>query len=192
LADLLDGADDAVWSAPSRCGDWTVEEVVAHLVFLAEGTRRSVFADVIRARKPFHAAVDLIARRFAADATPPELVARLRAAAGGTFVVPLMPATLALGEVLVHRADIADAAALPALPADEDLRAVLEAERSVWFAFGIPRSVRAARFRPTDGDWEVGPTDGPLVEGPGQSLLLAATGRPGLADVTGPGLSLLR
>ena len=109
--------------------------------------------------------------------THAELVTRLRAASGGRFVMPGLPPEVALGEVLVHRADIASAAGLPQRPADERTRAVLEAERRLWFAFGVSRRVRGVRFEPTDADWTVGPTGGPVASGPGEDLLLVATGR---------------
>ncbi|MFD6108243.1 maleylpyruvate isomerase N-terminal domain-containing protein, partial [Nocardia salmonicida] len=35
LADDLAGLDDQQWGLPSLCGDWVVEEVVAHLTAAA-------------------------------------------------------------------------------------------------------------------------------------------------------------
>jgi uncharacterized protein (TIGR03083 family) len=190
LADLLDDLDDPAWSAPSTCGEWRVQEVVAHLVWLAEASHRSMLADAVRVRSSFHKSVDEMARRIAASASPAELVARLRAGAGGRYVAPAMPVELALGEVMIHRTDVPG---LPARAADETMRSVLEAERRVWFAFGVPRKVRRLHFRPTDADWSVGPTDGPLVEGPGVQLLRAVSGRAGATDgLVGPGVTLLR
>ena len=192
LADLLAGVDPAAWRAPSRCGSWEVRYVVAHLVFLAEGTRWSIIRTNALAHPLPNKANDKVARRIAEAATPEELTTRLRDAAGGRFVVPGLPPTVALGEVVVHRADIADAAGLPAHAADERLQAVLEAETRLWWAFGAPRAVRRIRFEPTDGDWSVGPPDGQPAQGPGEQLLLAATGRRGVAaGLTGEGAALL-
>lgn len=196
LADLLGAvaADDPRWDAPSLCGTWRVRDVVAHLMWLAEASHRSMFRDGLRVRAiTFNRAVDRMALRVAATVPPDELVARLRAGAGGRYTAPTLPPTVALGEVVVHRVDIAAAVGLPAHAPDERVQAVLEAERRLWFAFGVPRSIRRLRFVPTDVDWTVGPADGPLVEGPGEQLLLAATGRqPALATLTGPGLAVLR
>jgi uncharacterized protein (TIGR03083 family) len=193
LADLLDAVPDDVWARPSLCGEWSVHEVLAHLVVLAEGTVRSVMTGTVRAA-PWSPAlgIERVARRLAATAPAPALVARLRAAADGRFVVPGMPPAVALGEVVVHRGDITAAADLPRHPPDERVRAVLEAELGLWFAFGVPRKARRIRFAPTDADWSVGPPDGPVVEGEAHDLVLAATGRaPALAVCHGPGLAIL-
>jgi uncharacterized protein (TIGR03083 family) len=177
LADALSGIDDSAWSAPSRCARWTVRDVVAHLVYLAEGSRFSILVGgALIDPRPSHS-VDKAARRLAASATPLQLVSRLRTAAGGRFVVPGLPPEVALGEILVHRADIAVPAGLPRRAADERTRAVLEAERRLWFAFGVSRHIRDVRFEPTDATWTVGPSDGPVIAGEGEDLLLIATGR---------------
>jgi uncharacterized protein (TIGR03083 family) len=177
LAEALAGIDEARWGSPSRCDGWNVRDVVAHLVYLAEGTRPSIllggsFIDPRPSRS-----LDKAARRLATSTTHAELLSRLRAASGGRFVLPGLPPEVALGEVLVHRADIASAVGLSRRPADERTRAVLEAERRLWFAFGVSRRVRAVRFEPTDADWAVGPVGGPVASGPGEDLLLVATGR---------------
>lgn len=191
LAGDLASVDPGVFARPSRCGDWTVHQVLAHLVVLAEGTVASVLLGGMKLSPFPNTAVDKAARRLAAEAPPAELVDRLRRAKDGTFVVPGMPPTLALGEVLVHRADLTDAAGIPQLTADDRVRAVLEAEIKLWFVFGAPRRIRSLRFRPTDGGWTVGPADGPLVEATAHQLLLAATGRPGITGLTGPGAAIL-
>ncbi len=152
LADLLAGVAPEAWAAPSRCAGWSVKDVVAHLVFLAEGTVASVFLTTMRTHPVPSRGTAEVARRLAASTTADELVDRLRQAAGGRFVVPGLPPTVALGEVLVHRADLGAADGLPAHGADDRLAAVLEAEQRLWFAFGVSRQVRRVRFEPTDGD----------------------------------------
>lgn len=178
LADELDGIDAAAWDAPSLCGGWRVRDVVAHLVAMAEAKSRLGFiAQNARIDLRFNKAVDKMARRLAAGTSPSELPQRLRDARGGRFHVPGMRPVVALGEVLVHRADIAGAAGLPRHPADESLRAVLEAEVNLWFAFGVSPKMRRNYFVPTDAEWTVGPADGPRIEAPGEDLLLIACGR---------------
>lgn len=177
LADALESLADDAWRRDSHCDGWTVADVVAHLVYLAEGTRWSILVGGMRIDPRPNRSVDKAARRLAASATPDELVGRLRAARDGRFVVPGLPPEVALGEVLVHRADLAEPAGLAPRPSDERTRTVLEAEQKLWYAFGVPRSVRRIRFSPDDADWTVGPADGPTVTGTGDELLLAATGR---------------
>lgn len=176
LAGTLRAIDPALWEAPSRCVGWTVRDVVAHLVHLAEGSRFSMLIGGVLIDPRPSRSIEKAARRLAGSATPEELVSRLGAAAGGRFVVPGLPPEVALGEVLVHRADIAEPAGLDRRPADERTRIVLEVERRLWFAFGVSRRIRDVRFAPTDADWTVGPDGGPVVSGYGEDLLLIATG----------------
>lgn len=178
LADLLDGIAPEAWDAPSLCGGWRVREVVSHLVALAEqppGLR--TMAKYARIDPRPNVAIDKQARRLAAAVDPTELPARLRAAHGGRFLVPGLPPVVALGETLVHRADIRDAAGLPARPADDATREVLAAELRLWFAFGVSPSIRRKHWVATDADWTVGPAAGERVAAPGEQLLLIATGR---------------
>ena len=117
---LCMAAAPEVWPRASRCGIWTVHQVLAHLVVLAEGTVASVMGGTFRA-SPLspNKGIERVAVRTAASVSPAELLPRLRAARDGRFVVPGLPPTVALGEVLVHRSDVTDAAGLPPLAADE-------------------------------------------------------------------------
>ena len=182
LSALLVDIEPAAWQRPSLCGGWTVQDVVAHLVVLAEAGNRYRF--ILRgARVDFrpNKSIDKMAQRVAATASPSELCARLAAGREGRFVLPGLPPEVALGEVLVHRADITAAAGLPVHPADERVRAVLEAELRLWFAFGVSRSMRKHRFVATDADWSVGAADAPEVRATGEELLRIVTGRRSIA-----------
>ncbi len=178
LSELLADVDPDCWQRPSLCGGWNVQDVVAHLVVLSEVTSRVGFLarGALVDPRP-NKSVDKVARRVSAAATPTELIARLAAGRGGRFVVPGMPPVVALGEVLAHRADISDAAGIAPHPADDALRAALEAELKLWWAFGVKPSMRKNKFVPTDGDWSAGSPNGPVIEAPGEELLRIATGR---------------
>lgn len=178
LSALLVDTDTAAWRLPTPCGDWTVKDVVAHLVVLAEAGSRYGF--IVRSAlidPRFHKSIDKAARRLSAAAQPHELATRLGAARDGRFLLPFFPPVAALGEVLVHRSDISDALGLPAHPPDERVRAALETQSRLWFVFGVPLSIRKYRFVATDADWSVGPVDGPVIEATGEQLLQIATGR---------------
>ena len=178
LSALLATTDTEAWNRASRCRDWTVKDVVAHLVVLAEaGPRYAFIARSALIDPRFHRSIDKAARRLSAAATARDLGARLGEARHGRFLLPLFPAAAALGEVLVHRLDISDALDLPAHAPDERVRVVLETQSKLWFVFGVSRSIRKYRFVATDADWSVGPGNGVVVAAPGQQLLQMATGR---------------
>ena len=178
LSALLADTDPAAWKQPSPCGHWTVQDVVAHLVVLAEAGGRYAFIARSALIDPrFHPSIDKAARRLSATAQPKELAARLGEARNGRFLLPFFPALAALGEVLVHRSDVSEALGLPAHAPDERVRAVLETQQRLWFVFGVPHSIRTYRLVATDADWSVGPFDGPVIAATGQQLLQVVTGR---------------
>lgn len=178
LSALLAGTDTDAWNQPTPCGDWTVKDVVAHLVVLAEAGNRYGFIARSALMDPrFHKSIDKAARRLSSTAPPHDLAARLGAARNGRFLLPFFPAGAALGEVLVHRLDISDALDLPAHPPDERVRVVLETHAKLWFVFGVSRSIRECRLEATDADWSVGPVHGPVIADTGEHLLQIATGR---------------
>jgi uncharacterized protein (TIGR03083 family) len=121
---------------------------------------------------------------------PDELVARLRARTT-TYNHPPAPVSAMLGEVVVHGEDLRRPLGLTASPDVEASAACLEMYRTASFPVGGKKRIRGLRLVATDTDWSAG--DGPEVTGPAASLLLAMTGRDaGLADLSGPGLDVLR
>ncbi len=192
LADSLALLPAAAWDRPSLCAGWRVRDAVGHLVFLAEGSRPSVTVDVLRQLRLPGEALSRIARREG-EAAPDELIARLRAAAGGRFVVPSQPPQVSLGEVVVHGID-----ALRPVDGDEPvtpayrLLPVAEAYRRIGPIFSLGRHSRKVRFVATDGDWAVGPIGGPVARGAALEIVLALAGRPeGVRNLAGPGADLL-
>jgi len=187
LSGLLAGTDANAWNQPSLCAGWTVKDVVAHLVVLAEaGNRYAFIARSALVDPRFHTSIDKAARRLSAAAQPHELAARLGDARNGRFLLPFFPAVAALGEVLVHRLDISDALGLPAHAPDERVRAVLETQSRLWFVFGVSRAIRKYRFVATDADWSVGRPDGAVIARTGAQLLQTATGRRPLHGASTP------
>lgn len=190
LADRLTELDGAAWGQPSLCAGWRVRDVVGHLVWLAEGTKASVFKDVAAARRLPMTAIADVSRQHG-DREPDELIDRLRAGADGRFVLPGLPPAFALGEVLTHGSDVLRGAGAPTRPADDRTRVAAATYRRVGAVFGVGSTAKV-RFTATDAGWSVGPDDGPTAEGLGEAVLLALAGRPeGTEDLIGPGTDLL-
>ena len=192
LASALDALPPDAWDQPSQCDGWKVRDVVGHLVSLAEATRWSVTVDLVRQLRLPDEALSRIARREG-RADPADLTARLRAAAGGRFVVFTQPPAVSLGEVIVHGVD-----ALRPIGGDEPTVApertlvVAEAYRNIGFVFGARRTARGVRFVATDAGWAVGPASGAEARGAAVDVLLALAGRTaGRVALGGPGADLL-
>ncbi|MFE5335957.1 maleylpyruvate isomerase family mycothiol-dependent enzyme [Isoptericola sp. NPDC056573] len=189
LADELGGLDDAAWVAPSLCGEWSVQDVVAHLTAGASTGRWAWLRSIAGAR--FDAGVHND-RRLAEHrgATPAETLARFRAVTTST-VAPSGHTAAWLGEVVVHGQDVRTPLGLPRAPSLAATTAV--ARFFVGRDFTVPgRSVaRGLRLEATDGPFAHG--DGPPVRGTTLALVMALAGRPAFCDqLTGEGLPRVR
>jgi uncharacterized protein (TIGR03083 family) len=190
LADEVEVLDPDVLAAPSWCTDWRVRDVLGHLVYLAEATQASVLRDVVRLGPKPDKALDRRARALG-DRPVDELTSRLRASAGGRFHVLGSPAVVALGEVLVHGADM-----MRAVGRDTDVDAgvvspILRVYRRVGRVAFHATPMKGVSLVATDAVVRLG--TGPEVAGRSIDLLLLLANRPQvLAGLTGPGVDLLR
>ncbi|MFD5178865.1 maleylpyruvate isomerase family mycothiol-dependent enzyme [Nocardia sp. NPDC058379] len=185
LADDLALVDDDRWARPSLCGDWTVEQVVAHLTAAASIGRLRWLASVLGARFDF----DLHnARRLAEHrgATPAETLARFRAVVTSTTAASGHTAAW-LGEVVVHGQDIRRPLGLSTTPSTAAATAVADFYASRDFTVPSKTTIAGLRLEATDGPFATG--TGPLVSGPTIALVMVMAGRAAGADaLAGPGL----
>ncbi|MET8778366.1 maleylpyruvate isomerase family mycothiol-dependent enzyme [Nocardia sp. NPDC004654] len=188
LAEDLAALDDQQWAMPSLCGDWVVEEVVAHLTAAASIGRARWLISVVGARFDFDRHND---RRLAEHrgADPAETLERFRSIVTSTTAASGHTAAW-LGEVIVHAQDIRRPLGLPRTPS---VAACLEVAR--FFAardFTVPsRSlIEGLRLEATDSAFATG--TGPLVHGTTLALTMAMAGRhPYCDDLAGSGLPTL-
>jgi uncharacterized protein (TIGR03083 family) len=179
------------WATRSLCGDWTIEETVAHLSAAASAGRLRWLRSAIGARFDFA----LHNRRRLDEqlgATPAETLAILRSKIDST-VRPMGDDAAWLGEVVVHGADIRRPLGLPsAVPvATSTAVATFYASRD----FAVPSKTAAAGLHlvADDGPFTSGAETDPLVTGPTLALVMAMAGRPAFCDdLTGPGVPTLR
>lgn len=189
LADELAELTPDQWATGSLCGQWTVEEVVAHLTAAASTGRWRWIRSMAGAR--FDA--DLHNQRRMLEyrgAGPDETLARFRAVVTNT-ISPSGHTPAWLGEVVVHGQDIRRPLGLLTTP---ELTAVTEVAR--FFAerdFTVAgRTVREGfHLVSTDGPFDIG--TGPEVRGSTLALVMTMAGRTDYCDdLTGPGVPALR
>ena len=120
-ADLRALSDDD-WATPSLCAEWTVRDVLAHMISAAELTPPTFFAGLIAAGFSFDKLQDkgIAARQ---GATPADTLAGFEAVLTSVKHPP-GPGPTWLGEVIVHSEDIRRPLGISrAYPTDAVLRA---------------------------------------------------------------------
>ena len=189
LADDLDGLTAEQWATPSLCSEWSVHEVLAHLLSAAKMTPPKFVTRFAAARFSFDRfTANQVAIEIAAD--PAVTLAAFRAVEQRETAPP-GPKETWLGEAFVHGEDIRRPLGITRVyPLPEVARVVAFYARSNAIIGGKTR-VSGVTLKATDTGLSVG--SGPLAEGPAISLLLAASGRKSALDqLSGPGVQVLR
>ncbi|ANN17671.1 DinB family protein [Amycolatopsis orientalis] len=178
----------AQWDAPTLCSEWTVREVVAHVVDYDHLGFRDLLGQAVRAGLRLDRMNALgVARE--PDRTPEELIARIEERLQPRGLTAAFGGRVALLDGLVHQQDIRRPLGLPREIPPERLRHALAFAR---FAPPVKAYRRACGLRlvATDLGWSAG--SGPEVRGHGEPLLLAIAGRsPALGELSGPGAAIL-
>jgi len=189
LADRVEVLDSTELDTQSWCEGWRVRDVIGHLVHLAEATQRTMVGAIARNGLPPDRALSVVAQQLG-QLSGSELADRLRRARSGRFHVVGTPASVALGEVLVHAEDALRPIGQTLAASPDDVVPVLGIYRRVGrIAFHRRRSPKVC-LRADDADWTAG--QGPDVKGQAiDLLLLLANRRQVLASLTGEGVSLL-
>ncbi|MEX5270873.1 maleylpyruvate isomerase family mycothiol-dependent enzyme [Kocuria sabuli] len=189
LAEDLAGLTGDQWTEPSLCGQWSVEEVVAHLTAAASIGRVRWLRSVLGARFDF----DLHNRRRLEEhrgAGPAETLQRFRAVAGSTRA-PSKHTAAWLGEVVVHGQDIRRPLGMPSTPSADAVTAVARFFAGRDFAVPSRKAAQGLRLVATDGPFASG--SGPVVSGTTLALTMAMAGREAYCDdLTGEGVPILR
>lgn len=189
LAEDLAGLSNEQWQHGTLCGQWNVEQVLAHLTAGASMNQRQWLHSMITARfRP-----DVHNQRRLVEhlgRNPAETLDRFRGVINST-TAPSSHTAAYLGEVVVHGQDIRQPLGLHRTPAPEALAAVADffTERD----FTVPSRSTAEGFqlRATDGRFMAG--YGLLVTGPTLALVMSIAGRAAYLDqLAGPGAAMLR
>jgi uncharacterized protein (TIGR03083 family) len=187
LADLVDSLDDDQLRTPSLCGEWSVKQVVGHLVAAVAAPTSTTLLLVVRSGFRIHRANARLAS-WMAERPAGELAALLREHAENPFKPPIVGYPGQLTDLQVHGQDIRRPLGLPHDLRPDRLRVSLDflvGGRAVGF---VPKHLpKGLRFETTDLDWSWG--QGPLVRGSAEAVMLALTGRTAaLTELSGDGV----
>ncbi|MEU8415554.1 maleylpyruvate isomerase family mycothiol-dependent enzyme [Amycolatopsis japonica] len=176
------------WDAPTLCSEWTVREVVAHVVDYDAQRFRDLVGQAVRGGLRLNRMNALgVARK--PDRTPEELVARIEQHLEPRGLTSAFGGRVALLDGLLHHQDIRRPLGFPREVPPERLRHALAFAR---YAPPVKAGKRARGLRlvATDLDWTAG--SGPEVRGPGEAVLLSIAGRDvALDELSGPGAEIL-
>ncbi|MGE2714939.1 maleylpyruvate isomerase family mycothiol-dependent enzyme [Mycolicibacterium litorale] len=186
LAEFLATLTPAQWHAPSLCADWTVKDVVAHVVSYEE---LGVGGFLGRLVKGHVTQANQVGVDEFSHLSPPELLDYLNRHLDPSGLTARLGGMIGFVDGTIHHQDIRRALNRPrTIPADRLTRILPLLPGNP--RLGAGRRIRGLRLRATDVDWTHG--DGPEVLGPGEALMMAMAGRPAaLADLSGDGKGIL-
>ena len=188
IADLGTLTDDQ-WATRSLCADWTVRDVLGHMISTAKMTPPKFFVSMAAAGFRFN---NMNAKGVSSEATanPADGLANLRSHLKDTTHPP-GPVEAMLGEAVIHPADIRTPLGLAHEYPEEALIRVADFYKGSNLILGTKRRIEGLSLRATDSAWSHG--SGPEVSGPMLPLLLAMTGRKAALDeLSGDGVATLR
>lgn len=190
LADFFDSLDHDQLGAQSLCGEWTVREVLGHLVMPMATGARAFVKHLLRARGSLDRASVAVASELSRRPVG-ELTALLRDKADLRVKAPGVGPMGQFADGCIHLRDCARPLGLDANASLEDWRALLD-----WLPSGVPGLVpkgraEGVRLVATDQAWSWG--SGDEVRGASEALAMVLAGRtPALADLDGGGVDTLR
>lgn len=189
LAEDLSNLSAEQWRHRTLCGEWDVEQTVAHLTAAASLNQWQWLRSMLGARfRP-----DVHNQRRLAEhrgRNPAETLQLFRDIITGT-TAPSGHTPAYLGEVVVHAQDIRRPLGLPRTPNVESLTPVADFFARHNFTVASRTHVAGLQLRADDGPFAAG--SGPLVTGSTLALVMGMAGRKIYLDqLDGPGVPTLR
>ncbi|MGQ0433804.1 MAG: maleylpyruvate isomerase family mycothiol-dependent enzyme [Microthrixaceae bacterium] len=190
ILDTFENLTGAQWATQSLCGEWTVRQVLGHLVVAADPPIWGLVGAFAKARGNFDRANDMLARAEA-KREPEELITRYRVRLGARSTPPGFGPEAPLTDVLLHSLDVRIPLGLPTERPSavyaKAMELLLSPRGTRVFA---PKGRPEVRWSATDLPWSVG--SGDEVHGTMADLALAASGRSArLGSLSGPGTGAL-
>ncbi len=190
VADFFAELSEDQLDTPSLCDEWTVREVLGHLVMPLAASLSGFLVQVLRAR----GSLDRASARAASDLSRRpvhELTSLLRDRADVQIKAPGVGPMGQLADGCVHLRDCARPLGLPDDVPLDDWRMLLD-----WLPSGVPGLVPKGRLDglrlvATDQEWSWG--RGEEITGPSEALAMAVTGRRvALEELAGDGVHVLQ
>ena len=174
---------DEQWQAPTLCEEWTVHDVVAHVISYDAVSYRSLTTRIVHGRFLIDRINELGVEQHH-RCSPDELLSALREHLTPTGFLAMMGGAVGLTDALIHHQDIRRPLGLARTVPQE--RLVMGLKTALFSpTIGGIRRVRDLQLVATDIDWSFG--HGAEVYGTAETLLMAVAGRPTASDLTGPG-----
>ena len=189
LADDLSNLTPEQWQTPTVCSEWTVHDLLAHLLSAAKMTPPRFATRFAGAGFNFN---KFAAKQVAIEGNggPAATLAAFRAAQSRETSPP-GPKDTWLGEAFVHGEDIRRPLGISHTYPLPYVTRVITLYANSNAIIGGKRRVAGVTLKANDIDYSVG--SGPVVEGPAVSLMLAASGRKdALKDLSGEGVQVLQ
>jgi uncharacterized protein (TIGR03083 family) len=177
------------WETPSLCADWTVRQVLGHMISTARMTPTAFLTGFAGSAFNFTTFAAKGVARETAGSVPDQLAAFESVQSATTH--PPGPTDSWLGEAIIHAEDIRRPLGIKREYPLEAVVRVADFYKKSNLIVGARDRIDGLRFTASDIDWTHGV--GSEVRGPILSLVLAMTGRSAaLADLTGAGVASLR
>src|SRR5262245_2958498 len=192
LADFFDDLNEEELDTQSLCQEWTVREVLAHLVMPLTVGLGTLMMRIVRARGSVDRASVMIAAELARRPEP-ELTGLLREYAGKRVLAPGVGPMGQMVDGCIHLRDCARPLGLTHDVSLDDWRTVLDWLPGRQASLGVvPRGrLDGLALRANDQDWTWG--SGEDVTGSSEAIAMAVSGRlVALEDLSGPGVRVLR
>lgn len=189
LAEDLSGLCAEQWRHRTLCGQWDVEQVVAHLTAAASLNQWKWLRSMLgaRFRPDVHNQRRMVEHR---GGTPTETLDRFRAVIDSS-IAPSAHIPAYLGEVVVHAQDIRHPLGLTRRPSVDAMTPVAEFFARRNFTVASRTHVAGLHLQANDGPFTAGIGD--LVTGSTLALAMGMAGRlPYVDELNGPGVQLLR
>jgi uncharacterized protein (TIGR03083 family) len=190
LSDALATIPESDWSKPSLCDEWTVRDVVAHMIATAQMSSPMFFGKMAISGFNFQTMTGKEIRRVSAGRSNPELIGAYRSLVDA-HTAPPGPALTWLGETIVHGEDIFRAIDGYREHPTNHVIAVADFYKGSNLMTGAKGRIAGVTLKATDADWIHGA--GPVAIGPAIALVMVMTGRrAAFDDLSGDGVAVLR